>query len=58
MDKNKYVTYEILEQYHKRLMEYIGIHDDLILHGYTFCPKCGEVMMTDKCNKCNTKLKE
>lgn len=31
MDEKKYVTYEMFEQYHKKLMEYIGMHDDLIL---------------------------
>lgn len=49
----KYVTIEMFEQYHKRLMEYIGMHDDLILNGETTCPKCGAVITNDKCDKCS-----
>ena len=41
MDETKYVTLEMFEKYHEKLMEYIGIHDDLILNGITTCPKCG-----------------
>lgn len=53
MDEKKYVTIEMFEEYHKKLMEYIGIHDDLILTGTTTCPKCGETITSDKCDKCN-----
>lgn len=53
MDEKKYVTYEMFEQYHKQLMEYIGMHDDLILNGETTCPKCGAIITSDKCDKCN-----
>ena len=55
MDENKYVTWEAFEQYHKRLMEYIGMHDDLILNGKTTCPKCGATITSDKCDKCAKK---
>ena len=48
-----YVTLEMFEQYHKRLMEYIGMHDDLIMLGYTTCPKCGATIKNDKCDKCS-----
>ena len=55
MDENKYVTLEVFEQYHKNLMEYIGMHDDLILNGETTCPKCGAVIISDKCKHCAAK---
>ena len=42
----------MFEQYHKNLMEYIGMHDDLILNGETTCPKCGATITSDKCDKC------
>ena len=51
-DDKKFVTIEMFEQYHKRLMEYIGMHDDLILNGETTCPKCGATITSDKCDKC------
>lgn len=57
-DEKKYVTYEMFEQYHKRLMEYIGMHDDLILNGETTCPKCGATITSDKCDKCNGEKEE
>lgn len=50
--EKKYVTWEMFEQYHKKLMEYIGMHDDLMLDGFTICPKCGEIMTSDKCENC------
>lgn len=53
MDKNKYVTLEMFEKYHKQLMDYIGIHDDLMLDGFAICPKCGEIMTDDKCENCS-----
>ncbi len=56
MSKNhekKYVTLEMFEQYHKKLMEYIGMHDDLILNGETTCPKCGATITSDKCEHCS-----
>lgn len=53
MDENKYVTLEMFEQYHKKLMEYIGMHDDLTFKGETACPKCGATIKSDKCDKCN-----
>ena len=34
-DKEKFVTIEMFEAYHKKLMEYIKKHDDLILNGET-----------------------
>jgi hypothetical protein len=55
MDEKKFVTLEAFEQYHKRLMEYIGMHDDLILSGETTCPKCGATIKSDKCDKCSVK---
>lgn len=57
MDEKKYVTIEMFEQYHKKLMEYIGIHDDLTFNGETICPKCGEIITKDKCDKCATEDK-
>lgn len=51
-DEIKYVTWEMFEQYHKRLMEYIGMHDDLILDGFTTCPRCGATITSDKCEYC------
>lgn len=38
MDEKKFVTIEMFEQYHKKLMEYIKTHDDLILNGETINP--------------------
>lgn len=52
MSENKYVTWEMFEQYHKNLMEYIGMHDDLMLDGETICPKCGAIITSDKCEYC------
>ena len=52
MDKKKFVTLEAFEQYHKNLMEYIEMHDDLILEGETTCPKCGATITSDKCEYC------
>ena len=52
MDEKKYVTIEMFEQYHKKLMEYIGMHDDLMLEGVTTCPKCGATITSDKCENC------
>ena len=52
MSKEKYVTLEMFEKYHERLMEYIGMHDDLILEGKTTCPKCGATITSDKCEYC------
>lgn len=51
-DTQKYVTLEMFEEYHKKLMEYIGIHDDLILNGEAICPQCGAIMTSDKCENC------
>ena len=58
MDEKKYVTLEMFEQYHKKLMEYTGMHDDLILNGETTCPKCGDTMKNDKCDKCAAEKSE
>ena len=59
MSKEKYVTWEMFEQYHKRLMEYIGMHDDLMLEGKTTCPKCGATITSDKCENCaNNEVEE
>lgn len=52
MEEKKLVTYEAFEKYHKRLIEYIEMHDDLILNGETICPKCGAVITSDKCDEC------
>lgn len=52
MDENKFVTWEMFELYHKNLMEYIGMHDDLMLEGETACPKCGATITSDKCEYC------
>lgn len=55
MDEKKFVTLEAFEEYHKKLMEYIGMHDDLMLEGETICPKCGETITSDKCEHCANK---
>ena len=52
MRNHKYVTMEMFEEYHKKLMEYIGMHDDLMLKGETTCPKCGATITSDKCEFC------
>lgn len=52
MEEKKFVTLEAFEEYHKKLMEYIGIHDDLMLDGETTCPKCGATITSDKCENC------
>lgn len=54
MDEKKFVTIEMFEEYHKRLMEYISMHDDLILNGETTCHKCGATITSDKCEHCAT----
>ena len=53
MDEKKYVTLEAFEAYHKKLLEYIGMHDDLMLNGETTCPKCGATITEYKCPICN-----
>ena len=58
MSETKYVTYEMFEQYHKNLMEYIGMHDDLMLNGETTCPKCGATIASDKCENCSAEKAE
>jgi recombinational DNA repair protein RecR len=55
---DKYVSLEMFEKWHQQLMDYIGIHDDLMLDGETICPKCGEIMTTDKCENCKSPKKE
>lgn len=52
MDEKKFVTLEMFELYHKNLMNYIGMHDDLMLDGKTTCPKCGATIISDKCEYC------
>lgn len=52
MEETKYVTLEAFEEYHKNLMNYIGMHDDLMLDGETTCPKCGATITSDKCEHC------
>ena len=53
MSETKYVTMEMFEQYHKNLMNYIGMHDDLMLEGETTCPKCDAIITNDKCENCS-----
>lgn len=52
MDEKKFVTLEMFELYHKNLVDYIGMHDDLMLDGETTCPKCGAIITSDKCENC------
>lgn len=52
MRNHKYVTIEMFEEYHKKLIEYIGMHDGLMLEGKTTCPKCGATITSDKCENC------
>lgn len=54
MEEKKFVTLEMFEKYHENLMNYIGMHDDLMLEGKTTCPKCGAIIASDKCENCNT----
>lgn len=42
----------MFEKYHENLMDYIGMHDDLMLDGETTCPKCGAIITSDKCEHC------
>lgn len=58
MNEKKFVTIEMFEQYHKRLMEYIGMNDDLMLNGETTCPKCGAIITSVKCDKCSAEKDE
>lgn len=55
MEEKKFVTLEAFEEYHKKLLEYIDMHDDLILEGETICPKCGATITSDKCEHCGGK---
>lgn len=55
MKEEKLVTFEAFKKYHEQLMDYIGMHDDLMLNGETTCPKCGEVITSDKCENCANK---
>lgn len=48
MDKDKYITLDMFKKYHEQLMDYISIHDDLILNGETTCSKCGECNNKEK----------
>lgn len=52
MDEKKFVTLEMFEKYHENLMNYISMHDDLMLDGETTCPKCGATITNDKCENC------
>ena len=54
-NETKFVTLEAFEEYHKNLMNYIGMHDDLMLNGETTCPKCGVTITNDKCEHCAKK---
>ena len=49
---DRMVTQEAFEEYHKRLLEYIGIHDDLVLEGESVCPKCGATITSYGCENC------
>jgi hypothetical protein len=52
MKEEKLVTFEAFKKYHEQLMDYIGMHDDLMLNGETTCPKCGATITSDKCENC------
>ena len=56
MDK-KIVTMEMFEQYHKLLVQYITMRDDLIIKGQTTCPNCGEEITSYKCGNCGKDYK-
>lgn len=50
----KYISFEGLELYHKKLMKHIN---DLIINRafeYANCPNCGAVITGDKCEFCGT----
>ena len=53
MDEKKFVTLEMFEKYHEQLMDYISMHDDLMLNGETVCRKCGKTITSDKCEWCS-----
>lgn len=53
MDENKYVTLEMFEEYHKHLVNYINMLDNIMLEGETTCPKCGAIITSDKCEHCS-----
>ena len=53
MNEKKFVTLEMFEKYHEKLVEYIGMHDELMINGETTCPKCGATINTDKCEYCS-----
>lgn len=59
-NEKKFVTLEAFEQYHKKLLEYIDMHDDLMLNGETTCRKCGATITNDKCEHCtkNSEVKK
>ena len=58
MSDNRMVTQEVFEEYHKRLLEYIGIHDDLVLEGKSVCPKCGATIISYGCENCSVTEQE
>lgn len=55
MSETKFVTLEALEEYHKRIVEYARMRDELMLNGETTCPKCGATIKSDKCEFCEVK---
>lgn len=57
-NEKKFVTFEMFEEYHKNLMEYIRMHDELMLNGKTTCPKCGAIINSYKCDKCTVENEE
>lgn len=57
MEEQKFVTFEMFEKYHQKLMNYITMHDDLTLEGTTLCPECGNILTSDKCDVCQKENK-
>lgn len=59
-NENKFVTFEMFEKYHENLINYMKMHDDLMLNGETTCPKCGATITSDKCENCakNSEVEE
>ena len=53
IDEKKLVTIDVFEKYHEMLVDYIDIHDQLILNGEATCPKCGAIITIYPCENCS-----
>jgi hypothetical protein len=55
IDEKKLVTMDVFEKYHEMLVDYINIHDQLMLEGEATCPKCGATINSYPCENCSMK---